>query len=77
MERINITGTDDTPGIILDKSTGEFQITGRSLPEDVAAFFEPILDWMEMYAEDPLPKTVFEFKQWLYFKTWKETRGGK
>ena len=68
METIRITGTDDTPGIVLDKGSGEFMISGRSLPEDVAAFFDPVLEWIEAYAEDPLPKTEFNFKL-SYFNT--------
>ncbi|PLX05557.1 MAG: nuclear pore complex subunit [Marinilabiliales bacterium] len=68
MQTIKISGTDDTPGVILDKENGLFQITGRSLPEDVAAFFEPILEWMAAYAEDPLEKTIFDFKL-SYFNT--------
>lgn len=68
MDAIRITGTDDTPGVILDKGSGEFLISGRSLPEDVAAFFEPILEWMDEYMADPLPKTTFDFKL-SYFNT--------
>ncbi len=68
MQAIKIKGSDDTPNVILDKENGIFEISGRSLPEDVAAFYEPILDWLESYAEDPLAKTVFNFKL-EYFNT--------
>ena len=68
MQAIKIKGSDDTPNVILDKENGIFEISGRSLPEDVAAFYEPILDWLETYAEDPLEKTVFNFKL-EYFNT--------
>lgn len=68
MQAIKIKGSDDTPNVILDKENGIFEISGRSLPEDVAAFYEPILDWLEEYAEDPLEKTVFNFKL-EYFNT--------
>ncbi|MFN8256385.1 MAG: DUF1987 domain-containing protein [Bacteroidales bacterium] len=68
MQAIKIKGSDDTPNVILDKENGIFEISGRSLPEDVAAFYEPILDWLEAYAEDPLEKTVFNFKL-EYFNT--------
>jgi len=44
------------------------EISGRSLPEDVAAFYEPILDWLDEYAESPNAKTVFDFKL-VYFNT--------
>ncbi|NPA36444.1 MAG: DUF1987 domain-containing protein [Chlorobi bacterium] len=68
MEVINIKGTDDTPNVILDKENAQFEISGRSLPEDVNMFFEPIMDWIDEYAEDPLDKTVFNFKL-EYFNT--------
>ncbi len=68
MEVINIKGTEDTPNVILDKENGHFEISGRSLPEDVNMFFEPIMDWIDEYAEDPLDKTVFDFKL-EYFNT--------
>ena len=68
MEVINIKGTEDTPNVVLDKENGHFEISGRSLPEDVNMFFEPIMDWIDEYAEDPLDKTVFDFKL-EYFNT--------
>jgi hypothetical protein len=68
MQAIKIKGTDDTPNVILDKDNGIFEISGRSLPEDVAAFYEPILEWLDEYAEAPLDKTVFNFKL-EYFNT--------
>jgi hypothetical protein len=68
MQAIKIKGSDDTPNVILDKDNGIFEISGRSLPEDVAAFYEPILDWLDAYAEDPLEKTIFNFKL-EYFNT--------
>ncbi|MBU0765278.1 MAG: DUF1987 domain-containing protein [Bacteroidetes bacterium] len=68
MEAIKITGTDDTPVIIMDKDNGVFLISGRSLPEDATAFFDPVLEWIEKYAADPLTMTVFDFKL-SYFNT--------
>ncbi len=68
MEVIKIIGTDDTPNVILDADNKIFEISGRSLPEDVASFYEPILDWLDDYAEEANPKTVFDFKL-VYFNT--------
>lgn len=68
MEVIKIIGTDDTPSVTLDAQNEIFEISGRSLPEDVAAFYEPILDWLDRYAESPNDKTVFNFKL-VYFNT--------
>lgn len=68
MKAIKIKGTDDTPTVILDKENEILEISGRSLPEDVAAFYDPILEWLDEYAEDPMSKTVFDFKL-VYFNT--------
>jgi hypothetical protein len=68
MEVINIKGTDDTPNVILDKDSGVFEISGRSLPEDVTMFYQPILDWIDEYAKDPNAKTEVMFKL-EYFNT--------
>jgi len=68
MEVIKIKGSDDTPSVILDKDNEIFEISGRSLPEDVSTFYEPILNWLDEYAENPNSKTVFSFKL-VYFNT--------
>jgi len=68
MEIINLEGTEDTPKIILDKANGIFEISGRSLPEDSAEFFQPILDWIGAYENDPNASTQFVFKL-EYFNT--------
>lgn len=68
MELINIKGTDDTPNVILDKDNAQFEISGRSLPEDVNMFYEPILEWIDGYSEAPCDETIFNFKL-EYFNT--------
>ena len=68
METIKILGTDDTPHVILDPDNEIFEISGRSLPEDVTAFYEPVLTWLDEYAQNPNSKTVFTFRL-VYFNT--------
>jgi hypothetical protein len=68
METIKILGTDDTPTVILDAENDIFEISGRSLPEDVTAFYDPILNWLDEYAASPNAKTFFTFKL-VYFNT--------
>jgi len=68
METIKIQGTEDTPKIMLDAENEIFEISGRSLPEDVSAFYEPVLNWLNEYSENPNSKTVFNFKL-TYFNT--------
>jgi hypothetical protein len=68
METIKIQGTEDTPKIILDAENDILEISGRSLPEDVSSFYEPVLNWLNEYAENPKKKTIFNFKL-TYFNT--------
>ena len=68
MRVIKIQGSDDTPKVILDADNNTFEISGRSLPEDVVAFYDPILDWLDEYSQNPLDKTVFNIKL-EYLKT--------
>ncbi|WP_250631741.1 DUF1987 domain-containing protein [Rhodoflexus caldus] len=68
MEIINLEGTEDTPKIILDKDKALFEISGRSLPEDAAEFYAPILEWLDKYQAAPNPETNFLFKL-EYFNT--------
>lgn len=68
MEPLKIVATEDTPAITFDKEENIFELSGRSLPEDVNSFFEPIINWIEAYREDALDQTVFDFKL-EYFNT--------
>jgi len=68
MEPLNIQGKEDTPKIIFDKSLPLFEISGRSLPEDAAGFFKPVLSWLEAYKSSPNPNTIFSIKL-EYFNT--------
>jgi hypothetical protein len=62
MDSIKISATENSPNVILDAENGIFEISGKSLPEDVNAFYDPVLEWLDKYEKTPLPKTVFVFK---------------
>lgn len=68
METLNIDRTEGSPQVIFDKEKGLFEISGRSLPEDVNTFYEPILSWLEEYSRNPASKTTFDFRL-TYFNT--------
>ena len=65
METLNIPATEDTPEVILDAS-GKFQFSGKSLPEDVTSFYDPVFEWIELYGQNPLKASIFKFK-FTYF----------
>ena len=54
METLIIEGTEDSPQIVLDLKANILEISGRSLPEDVNTFYEPMMSWIEEYPKDPL-----------------------
>ncbi|HNT41018.1 MAG TPA: DUF1987 domain-containing protein [Tenuifilaceae bacterium] len=68
MEAIKIQGTSQYPTIVLDSEAGRFEFSGNSLPEDPKAFYEPILSWLDAYAQNPNPETVVRFKM-VYYNT--------
>ena len=54
--------TDDEPGMVLNSEQGLFKFSGRSLPEDPASLFEPVLEWVRQYAQSPNEETVLHFR---------------
>jgi hypothetical protein len=68
MEPLRIEQTDDSPEVVLDQQNNQFEISGKSLPEDVVDFYQPVLDWLGDYRSDPNPRTEFSFKL-IYFNT--------
>ena len=50
---IFIEGTAKTPQIDFNHLTGELILFGRSLPENAARVFEPLLDWINDYIKSP------------------------
>lgn len=68
MEPLIINKSDDTPSIHFDKVAGKFELSGKSLPEDVSTFYAPVFAWIAEYAKDPNAESVFVFKM-VYFNT--------
>ena len=66
MELIDIKSTGYVPGILLDKENGKMELSGRACPEDPLEFYQPVFDWLDEYAEDPLEDTIFDFKLSYY-----------
>lgn len=62
MKSLSVEGTKTTPAILLDKAKSKFEISGKSSIEDTSEFYQPVLDWIKAYLEDPNPTTDFIFK---------------
>jgi hypothetical protein len=67
MESIQYFKTERTPFVSLVPS-GEFKISGISIPEDSTSFYKPILAWIANYSKDPQPETTAHFV-FDYFNT--------
>jgi hypothetical protein len=52
-----IEGTPKSPQIELNPITGDFIFSGRSIPENAAKVYEPILNWVSEYITDARPVT--------------------
>ena len=68
MDILDIRATNDTPRVLFDPDKDIFEISGRSLPEDVVTFYQPVIDWLDEYKLLPNLKTEFVFK-YIYFNT--------
>ncbi len=68
MEPLIIDATEDTPALCLDAVQGLFELSGRSLPEDVSGIYSQAIQWIQSYSLMPNPETVFTFKL-VYFNT--------
>ncbi|MDX9771075.1 MAG: DUF1987 domain-containing protein [Tenuifilaceae bacterium] len=68
MEALSIKGTHETPEVLFNKNSGEFSISGKSLPEDVKEFYYPLVKWVSEYAKSPNSETILKVKM-DYFNT--------
>lgn len=68
MENFYSEGSDKTPRIRLNAATGEMEFSGRSIPENSAKLYDPIIAWMDEYVKSPNEETVFIVKL-EYFNT--------
>jgi hypothetical protein len=48
-----VEGTSKTPQIDLNQFTGELILSGRSIPENVAKIYDPVLAWIRDYIKSP------------------------
>jgi hypothetical protein len=49
MEKLVIEPTANSPRIVLDPESRNFEFAGESRPENVRKFYLPVLEWLEAY----------------------------
>jgi hypothetical protein len=50
---LRIKATEDSPEVNFNKDSGEFSLSGRSLPEDALEFYRPVKAWLKGYITQP------------------------
>ena len=68
MKNFYMEGGDKTPSIKLDAETGEMEFSGKSIPENSADLYEPVMKWIDNYIKTPAEDTIFVVKL-EYFNT--------
>ncbi|MBN2215376.1 MAG: DUF1987 domain-containing protein [Bacteroidales bacterium] len=68
MKAFKAEATEFTPKIYFDPDNLPFIIAGVSRPENANEFYEPVIDWLRLYKENPLIETDIDF-QFDYFNT--------
>lgn len=61
MKELVIKGEADLPYVVFNTRNEQFQMGGSSIPENVMDVFDPIIEWLDGYAEEPNPQTRVEF----------------
>jgi len=52
MEKLVIEPTFNSPSVILDPESSQFDFSGESRPENVRKFYLPILEWLDSFARE-------------------------
>ena len=68
MDDFFLEATPKTPRLFFSKETGEFEISGRSIPENSIEFYKPVINWLDNYITDPGQHTLLVIKL-EYFNT--------
>lgn len=69
MQKLIIQETDETPAVIFDTDSNELEIKGACYPENTIAFFEPIYEWFNDFAEKNPNKSAHLKINLVYFNT--------
>lgn len=62
MEKIVIPETKQSPGVILDHKTGNFELKGSSFLDNAYDFYTPLINWLKEYEKNPASTTKILFE---------------
>jgi len=52
-----LEGTNKTPLVNFSLQTGVLELGGKSIPENSFGFYQPLLNWIDEYSQNPQTKT--------------------
>lgn len=67
MEVLRLEAGAKTPGVLLDPA-GVIDMSGRSVPENTAEFYQQVYHWLDRYADTPALETTVNV-YFEYFNT--------
>ncbi len=62
MEPLIIEATPKTPKVVFDPNENYFEISGRSLPENVVKTYDPVINWIERNLANAKGEIVVNFR---------------
>lgn len=62
METLKIEETPKTPSVYFDAEQGLIEMSGKAIPEDTKSFFQPLIDWVQLYSKTPCKQTTVNIK---------------
>ncbi|MHC1704635.1 MAG: DUF1987 domain-containing protein [Tenuifilaceae bacterium] len=68
MDRLFVEATETTPRVEFNKINNTFRLEGKSLPEDVKNFYNPLIQWFDNYSNQPNQETHL-YIDYEYFNT--------
>ena len=68
MDNCTIEQTPKTPLISFDAGNGNFELRGKSIPENTVLFYKPVFEWVDKYVLSPPASTTLNI-QLDYFNT--------
>lgn len=57
MDNYTLTPTPKTPRLYFNAQSGDFEISGRSIPENSIEFYRPLMEWLDEYVTAPNSST--------------------
>jgi len=69
MTKVNIPATERSPEVDFDFSVNKFALRGESYPEDVNAFFGPLMDQLESHFENQDAADILFTFELIYFNS--------